>query len=165
MHMPKSLTSLLGIILIVYVGGMPAFADEPVVPFRWENWEKTDRQFLEEQRKTLERKGAFVGEVEETKTGEKSLTAIALILVGTAAVSVLAETIVNAVKTWNQCGIIVDLRGMETVTRKNCDLDPGEIMYVTGNGKVEKISATEKPSIAIETLKVVMNGFLNKLAL
>lgn len=163
MHMPKFLTVLFGIILIVHVAGVAAFANEPVVPFRWENWEKTDRQFLEDQRKTLESKGAIVGEVEETEPGKKSLTAVALVLAGTAAVSVLAETIVNAVKKWNQCGIIVDLTGKEIVTRKNCDLGPGEILYVTGDRKVEKISADEKPSIAIETMKVVVNGFLNKL--
>ena len=127
-------TSIAVVIAMCLLQGMLgiSMAEETAVPFRWENWEETDRTFLEEQRTTLEKAGAKVGKVEDTEPNVKSPTAVALILVGTAAVAVLTETIINAVKVSNQCGVVVDGSGKTVAIRQNCDLGPGEILAVGG---------------------------------
>jgi len=136
-------------------------ASESTVPFRWENWDENDRSFLEEQRTTLEEAGAKVGDVKETVPSVKNPAAVWLILAGTAAVAVLTETIINAVKVSSQCGVVVDGSGKTVAIRQNCDLGPGEILAV-GGVQVEKINAVEKPSFAVSVLTAIIEGVLGK---
>jgi hypothetical protein len=136
-------------------------ASESTVPFRWENWDEKDRSFLEEQRSTLKEAGAKVENVEEAVPSVKNPAAVWLILAGAAAVAVLTETIINAVKVSSQCGLVVDGSGKTVAIRQNCDLAPGEILAV-GGVQVEKINAVEKPSFAVSIVTAIIEGVLSK---
>ena len=129
-----------------------AGSDSASVRFRWENWEASERPFLEEQRTALKTRGATVGEVEETEPSVKNPAAVWLVMAGVAALSVLAETIVHAVKDLNQCGLVVDAKGEETTVRRNCDLDHGEVLVRQPDGHLTKIEFKDKPSIDLVPL-------------
>ncbi|MGP0592342.1 hypothetical protein ACTRXD_07345 [Nitrospira sp. T9] len=135
---------------------------ETAVPFKWENWEETDRTFLEEQRTTLEKGGGKVGQVEETHPGVRNPAVVWLVLAGTAAVTVLAETVVKAVKELNQCGVVVDAKGEELNIRRNCDLD-GNILIRRADGTIDLVKKEQPDSLAIAVLKTVLEGFMSKL--
>lgn len=159
MHMPKSLTSLLGIVLIVHVAGVAAFANEPVVSFRWENWEPTERALLEEQRVRLETQGAEVEPVKEVDPPTKGGPAVWLILAGAVGISILAETIVRTVKEWNKCGIIIDAKSEELKIRPHCQLGSDYVLVRQADGNMEKIQFENKPVLdLVELLKAIIAG-------
>lgn len=159
MHMPNSQTALLGLILLVHVTGTAAFANEPVVPFRWENWEEEERPLLEQQRESLNTKGADVGKVEEVEPNVKGGPVVWLILAGAVGISILAETIVRTVQEWNKCGVIIDATSEEMKIRPHCQLGANYVLVRQANGNVEKIQFEDKPVVdLVEMVKALILG-------
>lgn len=159
MHMPKSQTFLLGIVLMVHVTGVAVFANEPLVSFRWENWEEEERPLLEQQREALNIKGADVGKVEEIAPSVKGGSVVWLILAGAAGISILAETIVHTVQEWNKCGVIIDATSEEMKIRPHCQLGADYVLVRQANGNVEKIQFEDKPVVdLVEMVKALILG-------
>ena len=136
---------IIAICLFQVAHGM-AIAAESMVAFRWENWDASERMFLDKQRSKLIKQGAIVSEVKETVPNVKNPAAVWLVMAGVAALTVLAETIVDAVKEYKQCGLVADAKGEEIKLRRNCDLDPGEVLVRQPDGVLSKIEFEAKSS-------------------
>ena len=137
--------------------GVWATAGDPTeVSFRWENWEESDRAFLEEQRATLKGKGAKVGQIEEIVPSVRNPIVVWLVLGGIATFTMVAERIVDVVKKLNQCGLVVDGKGEELKLRRNCDLDQGQILALNKDGTIDGIEFEGKSSSDLISLVETM---------